>query len=427
MIAEASSARNGYPAAVPMPDRIQVGPRQPDEPADPIAAATHPDPYPYYARLVAGRPLPRNERLGLRVASSAEAVAGVLTHPLARVRPASEPVPRALVSSGAGDIFGRLVRMNDGARHGRTRPAVQNALEAFDSGRIERDADRLALALRGPSDALEGGPGLDTFAFALPLSVIGSLLGFPDGELADLARDAGRLTCAMSSSAAESEVADGRTSATRLLERFDLSLDRRPAPATLLGSFEENGRRRGLDREEIVANSVGFLTQARDATAGLLSASLLALARHPDLLPLVKSRPEALSALVEEVLRFDSPVQNTRRFFPESATVVGETVDAGDAVLVLLAAANRDPKANPDPDRFDLARVSSRTFTFGLGAHACPGKTFATTIALCGVRALLAGGLDPARLGPSPDYEPSPNCRIPRLRPRARQPAEDPV
>src|SRR5947199_320044 len=79
-----------------------------------IAAATHPDPYPFYARLGAEAPLYRDDALGLWVAASAAAVNAALTHGLCRVRPPAEPVPRALAGSPAGEIFGRLVRMTDG-------------------------------------------------------------------------------------------------------------------------------------------------------------------------------------------------------------------------------------------------------------------------------------------------------------------------
>ena len=85
-----------------------------DRPSDPIAAVTHRDPYPYYAELVATRPVHRDEALGLWVACSAAAVTDVLGHPACLVRPPAEPVPGALLGSPAGDIFGRLVRMNDG-------------------------------------------------------------------------------------------------------------------------------------------------------------------------------------------------------------------------------------------------------------------------------------------------------------------------
>jgi cytochrome P450 len=116
-------------------------------------------------------------------------------------------------------------------------------------------------------------------------------------------------------------------------------------------------------------------------------------------------------AAVREVLRYDSPVQNTRRFVAEDCVIAGQPVRAGEAILVLLAAANRDPAANPHPDRFDLARSERRLFTFGLGAHACPGEQLASAIAVAGVQHLLASGLDPRGLRWS--YRPSANARIP--------------
>src|SRR4030095_7484258 len=93
-------------------------------PRDPVAAVTHPDPYPYYAELVAARPLYRDDLQGDWVASSAAAVTAVLTSERCRVRPPAEPVPKALVGSPAGEIFRRLVRMTDGAGHDAAKYAV---------------------------------------------------------------------------------------------------------------------------------------------------------------------------------------------------------------------------------------------------------------------------------------------------------------
>src|SRR5947199_4384545 len=100
-------------------------------PADPIAAVTHPDPYPYYAHLVAEKPLYRDDALGLWVATSAAAVTAVLNHDLCRVRPAAEPVPRALLGSPAGEIFRQLVRMNDGRDRCPLKQAISATLESI--------------------------------------------------------------------------------------------------------------------------------------------------------------------------------------------------------------------------------------------------------------------------------------------------------
>jgi len=95
-----------------------------EPPSTPLAAVTHADPYPYYASLVAQRPFYRDDALGLWVASSAAAVRSVMTSDQCRVRPPAEPVPKALVGSPAGEIFGQLARMNDGANHLRAKLAL---------------------------------------------------------------------------------------------------------------------------------------------------------------------------------------------------------------------------------------------------------------------------------------------------------------
>src|SRR5947208_15756279 len=102
-----------------------------DDPQDPIAAVTHRDPYPYYARLVAERPIYHDASLGLWVASSAGAAAAVLASGLCQVRPPAEPVPAKLQGTPAGDLFGRLVRQNEGERHGPMKQAVSAALDTI--------------------------------------------------------------------------------------------------------------------------------------------------------------------------------------------------------------------------------------------------------------------------------------------------------
>src|ERR1700752_4332214 len=146
---------------------------------DPIAAGTHADPSDYYADLVARRPLHRDQALGLWVASSAAAVTAILKSESARVRPAGEPVPKALVGSPAGDVFGHLVRMNDGAAHLRMKPGVSAKLAMMDPTRITEIAAKAAESL-----AKELAPGthpetIIDFAFRLPAYAVATLVGVP--------------------------------------------------------------------------------------------------------------------------------------------------------------------------------------------------------------------------------------------------------
>jgi cytochrome P450 len=361
-------------------------------PADPIAAATHRDPYPYYAALVAQRPLHRDERLGLWIASSAEAVTAVLESAHARVRPPAEPVPAAIVGTHAGEIFRRLVRQNDGERHAPYKPAVSTALRAIEA----------ATAAQATTCARE----LDTthvtdFMFRLSSFTIAALLGAPRERWDAVATWTGDFVRGIAPGATAEQIAQGGGAAANLLALFG---EMRTQP-NLLGRLSREAPADAA--ETALANGVGFLSQAYEATAGLIGNTLLALARMPEL------RAAPLVEVVREVARHDSPVHNTRRFMAADTTIAGQSIRAGDAILVLLAAANRDPAANPDPDRFDLARPARRSFTFGHAVHVCPGEIVATAIATAGVERLLAGSTDVRRLAENFIYRSSPNTRIP--------------
>lgn len=364
-------------------------------PADPVAAVTHGDPYPYYAGLVARAPFECHERLGLWVAASAEAVTAVLTSDLCRVRPVAEPVPKALLGSSAADIFARLVRMTDGPAQQAVKRAVQATLGTLD-GTVAAGPSREWAGRLEPTPAVQ--------AFRLPAYVIGSLLGVPAEDLPELARRIGELAPALAPGSPPKTVELGREAATVLLD-----LLRPRAAGGLLATLANEARKAGRDEEDVVlANAVGFLFQAHDATAGLIGNTLLALAARPGL-----RDPGLLPQVLLEVLRCDPPVQNTRRFVARDGIILDRSVKEGDAILVVLAAANRDPAANPDPDRFDVFRQDRRLFTFGIGPHACPGETLATTIAQAGVEAMLRAGLDLEALAGSFTYRPSANGRIP--------------
>jgi cytochrome P450 len=339
-------------------------------PEDPLSAVTHADPYPYYAELVASRPLYRDERLGLWVASSAEAVTAVLTSDLCRVRPPGEPVPRSLVGSPAGKIFGALVRMNDGAGHCPFKQAVLATLGSIDTGHVGRETRRCAERL------LVAGWALQDFLFDLSVHVVGTLVGIPEENLERTALWMSDFVRCLAPGSTEEEIQRGKTAAGQLLEMFGAL-----QPKGLLATLSHQAARFGRDDKEIVfANAIGFLSQSYEATAGLIGSSLLA-------------RRDVIA-----VLRDDPPVQNTRRFVAQDGVVAGQAMRRGDAILLVLAAANRDPNAR-------------NIFSFGSGVHACPGETIATTIAQVTVEHLQSLAVPLERRAVT--YRPSTNTRIP--------------
>jgi cytochrome P450 len=365
-----------------------------DQPSDPIAAVTHADPYPYYAELVADRPLYRDETLGLWVATSAAAVSNVLKSDLGRVRPAAEPVPRALVGSAAGEIFGQLVRMNDGAMHARMKPAVSAKLTSLDAAQVATQAGAWAQHLADELEPEAHAERLADFAFRLPVYVIASLFGVAPASLPQTASFMADFVRCLSPISTPEQIEQGKAAAEHLAQQFRALLGREQVDAS-------------------VANTIGYLSQAYEATAGLIGNTLVALGRERDAWPQPGADAGFMRAVVREVVRHDPPVQNTRRFLAAAGPVAGQTMKEGDAVLVVLAAANRDPEANAQPERFDPLRRERQAFTFGLSAHACPGEVLATTIAEIGVQRLLAAGVRPEALVERVRYRPSGNTRVP--------------
>jgi cytochrome P450 len=387
-------------------------------PADPVAAVTHPDPYAYYARLVGERPFYRDAALGTWVASSARAVNAVLSNPACRVRPAAEPVPGAIAGSPAGAIFGRMVRMNDGAVHPPLKKAVAATFDALDTARVARESERWAASLARELRPWIAPANLVEFAFGLSAHVIGSLLGAPEESVPAIARHAEHLARCFAPACPPEAVERGKLAAAQLLEQFLPNCKNRSLvdEDTLLAELMKQAQCVGCnDPEVIAANGIGFLFQAYESVGGLIVTSLLTLARLPEVRELVARTPALLGIVVDEVLRYDSPVQNTRRFVAETTAIEGQELRPGDVVLVVLAAANRDPAANPDPHRFDLTRPERYLFSLGVGPHACPGRRLTTAIATAAVARLLECGGIPEHLDLRPTYRPSVNTRIPLL------------
>ncbi|SEM31378.1 Cytochrome P450 [Variovorax sp. YR750] len=381
-----------------------------DMPADPVAAATHADPYPYYATLRDGPPLAWNEKLRLWVASRADVIEQVLqAHGALRVRPAAEPVPRAIAGSPAGEVFGHLVRMNDGAAHQAHRPALQRALAGLDLDAVHAAA--LQVAQRVPREQ-----ALSDTLFSMPVQSVAHLLGFTDDALPQVDRWMRDFVACLSPLSTSDQLQRASTAASELMTRFEImAAGTPPRHGTLLAAvLAESAGDAPLSRS-LLANLAGLLSQTCDATAGLVGNSLIALMREPSLLPSTRTR-DGLQAIVEETARHDPSVHNTRRFAAEAVTIAGIDLAVGDAVLVLLASANRDPAFNPEPDRFMPVRARRRMLGFGHGMHACPGQALACTLAAASLRALLlsrhAPDLDAQRLR-GWSYRPSVNGRIP--------------
>ncbi|MEU9031053.1 cytochrome P450 [Streptomyces sp. NPDC048383] len=392
-----------------------VSPARPAGPVSPVDAVRLPDPYPCYAQLVAERPFAHDEALGAWVAADAAAVRAVLGSDALRVRPVAEPVPAGIVGTPAGEVFGDLVRMTDGPVAARLKAVVAEALGRADTAHAAR------LAARHTREVLAAGGEVpyEELMFGVPARVVAELAGLTEGAGREAARAIGDFVQCIPASATPAQQRAAATAAARLRELLAPPLDAaragRSAPA---GGGPASGLLAELvgaaDRHSwphlapLLSNAVGFLSQTYDATAGLIGNTLVALARGaaaPD-------TPGAVEALVREVVRYDAPIQNTRRFAAGSFVHAGREVEPGQQVLVVLAAANRDPAVNPDPDVLSPGRVNPAVFTFGAAAHRCPGEELAVALAGAVVTELRTAGLTTTA---TPAYRPLANARIPLL------------
>jgi hypothetical protein len=114
-----------------------------------------------------------------------------------------------------------------------------------------------------------------------------------------------------------------------------------------------------------------------ETTTNLIASGFLTLLRDPGCLEQLRSRPEIIGSAIQELLRFESPVQHTARIAPDDMQLGGKTIQKGSRVVAVLAAANRDPNRFPDPNRLDLLRPDNRHLAFGWAAHFCFGAPVA--------------------------------------------------
>jgi cytochrome P450 len=289
------------------------------------------------------------------------------------------------------------------------------ALGTQDAGQLAAHSRSCAERLAAKHLERRSPAGVQAFAFELSVHVTASLLGLPPEAFEAATAAVDGYVAALGPGGAS--LARAGKGARELLTLMDEQLVS-PHPEGLLARFSEAATREGCAaRDVLAANAAGFLTQAYEATAGLIGNTVLALGARPELAHALRQDPGLLGEVLAEVLRHDAPVQNTRRFVSEDTVVDGEALAGGDQILLVLAAASRDPEANPEPERFELFRKGRLSFTFGSGAHLCPGQALSVAIARAGIERLLATTRDAGELPKAVSYRPSLNVRVPHFVP----------
>ena len=245
-------------------------------------------------------------------------------------------------------------------------------------------------------DALEGRDRIDLiqdFAFPLPVIVIAELLGVPPEDREQFNEWSNIAALTVDPLLNETQVRRVRQAIEELFEYFDgVAAARRKDPqddlVSVLANAEEDGER--LSREDLLINLVLFLAAGNETTRNLIGNGTLALLRHPEKLQRLRDAPGLLDTAIDELLRYDSPVQVDGRIVRESLEIGGKKIRPGQRVLCILGAANRDPAAFPNPDTLDIEREAGNHLAFGRGIHYCLGAPLARLEGRIAFEALLS-------------------------------------
>ena len=342
------------------------------------------DPYPLYAALHEhGEVLPAGQ--GFVLAPGYEAANAVLRDPEYRMDDA-EYFDQAFPDWREHPAWSTDSLLNlNGARHTRVRTlmtrqfthrrvqSLEPAIAAFTDTLLD------AMAQRGA-----GGEPVDfmsEFAFALPVAVIAELIGVRDWDREQLKVLARKLTAVLEPLADKNDLDAADVAAIEMAGMFTaVTADRRAAPRDDLASGlaavaeREAGR---LSEAELIENLMLLLIAGFETTTNLLGNGLRIALDDQVIADGLRSGAIGAADFVEEVLRYDAPVQQTGRRRRTSGVLRGVDIVAGDQVVVMLGAANRDPRRFSDPDDFRPGRADGGPLSFGAGAHFCLGAALA--------------------------------------------------
>ena len=343
---------------------------------DPFDPSVQADPYPVYAELRARHPVYRCEPRSTWVLSRYADVDAAVTDP------ATYSSAKGIFPTREGldmtQVFLPMMIMMDPPDHTRLRRLVSSAFTPRRTAALETAVHAIARELLDPFLSAGSGDLVKDFAGPLPAMVIADLLGVDRSD-----RDQFRTWSSTLVQGDPGEPAAMQASldaAGSLYGYFtDVIEHRRAHPqqdlVSALVNADMDGQR--LTAEELLGFCLLLLVAGHETTTNLITNSAVVLAERPDARAALAAQPAAIPDAVEELLRFDSPVQGLARTLTRDVTLHDVTMAAGDTVLLLFGSANRDSHAFPDADRFDPKRRPERQVAFGHGIHFCLGASLA--------------------------------------------------
>jgi pimeloyl-[acyl-carrier protein] synthase len=345
------------------------------------------DPYPAYRRLLAEAPVFWSEGWNAWVISSFDDVQSSLRD----AKNFSSAGRMPLLTGGMAEATRREMRNlephftqglihTDPPDHTRLRGLVN---KAFTSRAVERLRPQIEALVDELLDQVADRGEMEVvrdLAYPLPATVIALMLGAPPEDRDRFKQWSDEIVALQESDLAPETVRQARHSIEEMkLFLADLLRQRRAKPEddllSNLAAVEEDGR--SLTTDELLATCVTLLIAGHETTTSLIASGLLTLLRHPDQLAQLRRDPELIGPAIEEIVRYESPIQRDFRRVATDIEFGGHPMRAGSLVFQMLGAANRDPKYFSDPDRFDINREKRRHLAFGYGIHFCVGAPLA--------------------------------------------------
>ncbi|HEY7984344.1 MAG TPA: cytochrome P450, partial [Ktedonobacterales bacterium] len=346
----------------------------------------HANPYPFYQRLRASAPVHHDAQFGWVFTRHADVVAALRDPHMSaeRARLGKVEIPehvRELVAP-ALRAFLRQMLFLDPPDHTRLRALVN---KAFTPRAVAAMRQQVQVIVDELLDEIAAGGAtadlIERFAYPLPVVVIAQMMGVPRADHDQFTAWTGELGALIGGTALTPERAPQALSAVlRMMDYFRrIIADHRAHPRDDLLQALISAEDRGdvLSEDELLGNCMLLLAAGHGTTTHLIGNGLVALFQHPDQWARLVERPELAASAVTEILRYDGTVQMTSRKARVPVTIGGQRVEAGEQVVTVLAAANRDPAQFPDPDRLDLTRAENRHVAFGHGIHYCVGAPLA--------------------------------------------------
>ncbi len=350
---------------------------------NPFATAVKENPYPYYAWLRREHPVYYNPHFDIWALSRYADIEAAARHP---------EVFSSAQGVGPDRGEGTSMLVQDPPVHTRLRKLVS---KAFTPRMIERLTPRIQTIVDELLDAVMAQGSFDLIqdlAYPLPVIVIAEMLGVDPEQRDNFKRWSNAIIQGLAGSAhgyPQERIDQAWEGMSAYLSEAVEARRDAPRDDLITALVQAQEERDALSLEEILSTCVLLLVAGNETTTNLIGNGALALSSHPEEGQKLRQRPELIHTMIEEVLRFDAPVQAAFRTTTRAIVVRGTTIPADSKVALVWGSANRDSAVFPDPDRFDIERQIERHFAFGIGIHFCLGAPLARLEARIATETLL--------------------------------------